>query len=49
MKFKKAVLLTVWSILGLATAGRAANELLGVRTVVEPQATTLLLRLPAPV
>lgn len=47
MKFKKGVLLTVFSILLVATAGRAANELLGLRATVDPQATTFLLRLPA--
>ncbi|MDP2735825.1 MAG: AMIN domain-containing protein, partial [bacterium] len=47
MKFKKGVLLTVFSILLVATTGRAANELLGLRATVDPQATTFLLRLPA--
>ena len=47
MKCKKGVLLTVLSILLVATAARAANELLGLRATVDPQATTFLLRLPA--
>ncbi|MBI3896058.1 MAG: type IV pilus secretin PilQ [Acidobacteria bacterium] len=47
MNCTKRVLLTLLSILWMATAGRAANELLGLRTTVDPEATTFLLRLPA--
>ena len=46
MNLKKGVVLTILSLV-LATAnGRAEEELLGLRTVVEPETTTFQLRLP---
>ena len=47
MRFTGRLVLSILSVVWAGSLAQAAVELLGVRTTVERQATTFLLRLPA--